>query len=98
MKKIELSDILNFNYSYRSGYKSFSIPCVTESIVPDDHVLNIQRFIEDEGFRVDEFNTEYMGFLTGMIDATDQQLIDLLNKYFKNNEKQRVRKRFRRIT
>lgn len=41
--------------------------------------------LEKNDITTDQFNIEYMGFLTGEVDCTQQELINFLNEYLKTS-------------
>lgn len=68
----------------RSGY-NFSIEKFSEKLFSEEDAKNLETFINDEpndNF-ADQFNLEYMSFLTGEFKGTKEELIILINLFLK---------------
>lgn len=66
----------------RFGY-TFSVEKFNEKLFSEDDAQNLETFINDEpndNF-ADQFNLEYMSYLTGIFQGTKEELIDHINKF-----------------
>lgn len=81
-KKIKISedDFQVWTYG-KMNYMTFTLPKITEDIFPDDFIGSLANFIEEFGEETDEFNTEYLGHLSGCYRGTKEELTSLINRY-----------------
>ncbi len=80
-----IDDITTWNGIHnRSGY-TFSIEKINEKRFSEEDVQNLESFINDEPNEnfADQFNLEYMTFLTGTFNGTQEELIHHINQFFK---------------
>lgn len=78
-------DIATWNGSYKNKYHTFTIPKITEEILPDEFAGTLEYFVEDNSgnkYSTDEFNTEYLGCLYGKYEGTKTHLVGIINLFF----------------
>lgn len=64
---------------------SFSIPVISELFYTEEFACSLEYFINDEKHIFsDQFNIEYMGYLTGHTKCTKEELINYINEFIKN--------------
>ena len=82
---LTIDNITTWNGTRRNTY-TFSIDAINESNFNEDEVLLMEYYLSDEKqIFADQLNIEYMGYLTGEVNCTKQELIDYLNEYFKTS-------------
>lgn len=82
---LNIKDITTWNGTRRNSF-TFSIQKINESEFNDDDSALMEYYLtDDKHIYADQFNIEYMGFLTGEVDCTQQELIDFLNEYLKTS-------------
>lgn len=80
--KLTYKDITTWNPDRGYNY-NFSIKKINHTKFNDDDVCLIEYYLSDnKNIFADQFNIEYMGFLTGRVNCSQKQLIDYLNEYF----------------
>lgn len=84
--EITIDDITIWNGDrFNNSKHSFSIEKITEKVLSEHKIGELEFFFEDNGINVDQFNIEYMGILTGIIYGSKVQLIDTINKFLKTS-------------
>ena len=79
---LTIDDITTWNGTRRNSF-TFSIEAIKEPEFEDKDVYLIESFLTDEKcIFADQFNIEYMSYLTGEVNCSKQKLIDYLNEYF----------------
>lgn len=83
---ITINDITTWNWVKGSNNDfSFSVAKITEVIMPDEEVINLENYISEKRFFADMFNTEYMGFLTGVVSCSKEKLVQFINEFLNDN-------------
>ena len=90
MKKLTVDDLYINTICYRSNYIGISIHDLTIDTILDDQMYNLQSFLEDNDINCDEFNMEYMSYLTCIVHKNTNLVLfvslinDFLHKTWKN--------------
>lgn len=84
--KLTIDDITIWNGDRFHPFKhTFSIEKITEKVLNENKMGELEVFFEENGVQVDQFNIEYMGILTGIIYGSRVQLIEIINKFLKTS-------------
>ncbi len=69
---------------YKTGF-NFGLQCLSEQNgFNDDLAIKLESYLDDNKIYSDQFNVEYMGYLTGFVKVDDiNKIIPLINSFLK---------------